>query len=220
MTTNAKAEAAVHAWNEKFKQYAIPVFVDDRTDDDEVEFTESGAWLSGTSKDEERTALIRVIGRSWHGIELSRVTPHPRYAEAIDLPGLGRTPELDFPPPDCAYCEIGLMHDGDGWTCEQCGASWADDGYSHHTRKCVEPECAGDEAQVLGADGQPRCRPCAFLVLTEVLSATGPYDCKRGCGPVYGMPFDAKARRHRLCGRHQHADEVDAWMADYRRSRS
>jgi hypothetical protein len=219
VTTAAEAAAAVHAWNNQYKQHAIPVIVDGRDEPDEIEFTDSGAFLSGAPQDEQRTALIRLIGRHYRGIELSRIAPHPLAAEMAGLPDLGKTPELDFPPPDCAYCEIGLYHDGDGFACEQCGASWASDGYSHHTRKCVEDRCRGAEAQVLGADGQPRCRPCAFLILTEVIEPTGPYDCKRSyClhGKVYGMPYNSPARRNQQCGRHQASDNLDARLASYR----
>lgn len=205
----------VEAWNGQYGGRSVPVFVGDDHDDDCVEFTHQQAWLGGKPEDEQRTPMIRV-GSSWKPTDLRRITVHPRAAEAFGLKPIEPV-ELSFRAPDCEFCEIELSHDGDSFYCEQCCASWSDNGF-RMTRKCVEDECGGDEADTLGDDGQPRCQPCAFLVTIGVLEPTGPYKCRETyCGndKVTGMPFDAKARQSRRCGRCQSRAESDAWWADY-----
>jgi hypothetical protein len=217
----------VQAWLREYGRRSVPVLVgpapdpadfeegEEVVDDRDVEFTHDGPWLSGKEGDQARRALIRV-GINWRVLDLDKVEVHPKVnAEA----GLGPVPmvELDFPPPDCTYCEIGLTHDGDSWYCEQCSASWDSGGFSSHTRKCVEPECGGNEAELVGDDGQPRCRPCQFLVAIGEIEATAPYKCRESyCGTrVVGMPADNLAARHQRCGRHQYQIDSDAYWKDY-----
>lgn len=37
-------------------------------------------------------------------------------------------PELEFPYPPCSLCGEDTYHDGDGFRCDPCGASWGDRG--------------------------------------------------------------------------------------------
>ncbi|GAB3471895.1 hypothetical protein [Actinophytocola sediminis] len=37
-------------------------------------------------------------------------------------------PPLEYQPPRCSLCGNDTCHDGDGWNCENCGASWDDEG--------------------------------------------------------------------------------------------
>src|SRR5215207_8425401 len=145
-TTPAKPEmdevtkaslAAVRAWDKEHGRADIPVLVGDNTEDDLVEFTGGGPFLSGMPGDPERVAMVRIGGRRWRAVELSTVTVHPRRGELAAFKAPERT-ELEFPPPQCAYCEIYLDYDGDSWNCPQCRSWWSSDGYSSHRRCCVE----------------------------------------------------------------------------------
>lgn len=214
--------AAMKTWEDEYGRGAVPVLVGADKDDDLIEFTEGRPFLSGKPGDTGRIAMIRIQSRYWHGTELATVTAHPRRAELAAFKTPEPAPHLEFPPPQCAYCEIDLNHDGDGWDCTQCRAWWASDGYSTHYRRCVEADCA-EQADLVGADGQPRCRSCQFLVVLGVIEATGPYKCSEThchTGEVYGMPYDAPARRNRMgtkkrCGGCQQRAESDAYWQDY-----
>lgn len=219
--------AAMKAWDDQYGRGPVPVLVGDNHDDDQIEFTEGRPFLSGKPDDPERVAMIRIRSRYWHGIELATVTPHPRRAELAAFRATDPGEPLEFPPPQCTYCEIDLIHDGDGWDCGQCRAWWSGDGCSTHRRRCVEADCQ-DEADLVGEDGQPRCRNCQFLVVLDVIEATGPYKCSETyChrGMVYGMPYDAPGRRNRMgtkkrCGRCQQQAESDAYWQDYMANRT
>jgi len=218
----------IQAWIKEYGRKSVPVLVgpapdpeeldedEELIDDREVEFTHHEPWLSGNAGDLGRIAKIRV-GITWRVVELDKLEVHPKVgAEA----GFGKVveTELDFPPPDCVYCEISLSHDGDNWYCEQCRASWDNSGHSGHTRLCVEPDCGGEYAELVGADGQPRCRSCQFLVAIGQIEATKPYKCRKSychSEPVVGMPADTAAARQRRCGRHQHQVESDAYWKNY-----
>jgi hypothetical protein len=223
-TTKASL-VAMKAWEDAYGRGDVPVLVGDDKDDDLIEFTDGRPFLSGKPGDPERIALIRIQSRYWKGIELATVTAHPRRDElaAFKAPELV---QLDFPPPQCAYCEIDLNHDGDGWDCTQCRSWWSSDGYQTHRRHCVEADCQS-EADLIGTDGQPRCRSCQFLVVLGVIEATGPYKCSEPyChhGEVYGMPYNASARRNHMgtkkrCGACQQRNENDAYWQDYVSSR-
>lgn len=222
------SRAAMVAWEKEHGRGSVPVLVGTNRDDDQIEFTDGRPFLSGKPGDPRRLAMIRISGRSrhWLGIALATVTPHPRRAELTVF----KAPEpaqLEFPPPQCAYCEIDLIHDGDGWDCGQCRAWWSSDGYSTHYRRCVEADC-DEQADLVGEDGQPRCRSCQFLVLLGVIEATGPYKCSETyChhGEVYGMPYNAPARRNRMgtkkrCGGCQQRAESDAYWENYRTTKT
>jgi hypothetical protein len=196
---------------------------EDSYSDREIEFASGPPWLSGKDSGTNRLAMIRLMPGAGT-VRLDTLAVHPRYAELDGYDKPEKT-ELEFPPPQCAYCDIDLDHDGDTWNCPQCRAWWADDGYSDHRRYCVEADCDGDEAQLVGEDGQPRCRPCQFLVLLGQIRPTGPYTCSNAyCRrEVVGMPYDAKARRHGhkpLCGSCQQREESDAYFKDLLARRS
>jgi hypothetical protein len=217
----------VQAWVREHGRRGVPVLVgpaprpeefeegEEFVDDRDVEFTHEAPWLAGNPGDAGRLAMVR-LGWNWRTVQLDTLEVHPRHAELAAF----KAPEcvdLEFPPPDCAYCEIGLDHDGDGWACGQCRASWASNGYSGHTRVCVEPDCGGFEADTVGEDGQPRCGTCQFLVMVGRIEPTSPYKCKESvCGDkVTGMPAETSAARNRRCGRHQQQVESDAYWKDY-----
>lgn len=215
----------VQAWQRDHGRKSVPVLVgppprpedfeegEEPYDDRDIEFTHDGPWLSGNDGDPDRRALIR-LGLRRRVVDLDKVQVHPHFALVAGFAPVKET-ELEFPPPECVYCDINLEHDGDGWACPQCRADWASDGYSHHRRVCVEAECDGDEAKVVGEDGQPRCRPCQFLVTVERIEPTGPYRCRETyCRDekVTGMPADTRAARNRRCGRHQQQiDNEESW---------
>lgn len=229
MSTDALT--SIKDWDAEYGRRDVPVLVDaERRDADEidqgdaVEFTDGGPFLSGKHGDLDRFAMIRIHARPWAGIKLERVTVHPRAAEITRFPAPEQT-TLEFPPPQCPYCEIDLYHDGDSWQCEMCRSWWSSDGHGAHRRACVEQECDGAEADVVGDDGQPRCRSCQFLVVLEVIEPSGPYQCSEPhcySGKVTGMPAGSPARRNGLgraprCGRCQQRVSSDAWWANYRR---
>jgi hypothetical protein len=224
----AEQLAKVKAWLEQYGRAQVPVLVgrppdpadfedgEEVYDDREVEFTHGGPYLSGQPGETARRAVLR-LGRSWRTVALDSVEVHPRHVEVAGLAKLDDYQPIDFPPPDCAFCDISLTHDGDGWYCEQCGASWDSSGQTC-TRKCVEPDCDGAEAEVIGEDQQPRCKPCAFEILIGALEPTPPYCCHSCRSDVVGMPYDAKARRsghHPLCGRCKSREDSDAYWKNY-----
>lgn len=221
-----EAGAAIAAWIKKYGQASVPVLVDGNTHDEYLEFTHQSPFLSGTADSEQCEAMIRV-GITWRCVALSRIKVHRRAKSIMGLAtsrALPDSPELEFRPPDCPFCEISLGHDGDGWTCEQCHARWPGNGYSAGAvRICVEEDCAGNEAQVLGEDGQPRCLPCAGLILLGVLEPTEPYKCRETyCSEnkVTGMPAWASAAQARRCGRHQAEHESQQRWENYQRTGS
>lgn len=221
----------VQAWITAYGRGNVPVLVgpapdptdfeegEEIYDEREVEFTHGGGpYLSGIPGDTARRATLR-LGQGWRQVALDTVEIHPRHAEVAGLVELDDHQELDFPPPDCAFCEISLNHDGDGWTCEQCSARWDSAGH-RCTRECVEPECDAAEAEVVGEDGQPRCKPCAFQILIGAIQPTAPYTCSNSwCSTkVVGMPYAAKARRHGhnpVCGGCQQKADSDDWWKSY-----
>lgn len=226
---SAEQLARIRTWIEQHGKSDVAVLIgpapdpadfedgEEYVDDREVEFTHGSPFLAGKTS-EERQAVVR-LRHSRRLVALDSVEPHPRYAEVAGLATLNDGDEhLEFPPPDCAFCRIGLTCDGDGWYCEQCAAGWNSAGTSC-TRRCVEPDCDAD-AEVAGEDKQPRCTPCAFQVLVGAIVATPPYLCTNSwCRTkVIGMPYWAKARRSGygpVCGRCQEKTEHDAWMESY-----
>ncbi len=223
----ARQLEAVRDWTRRYGTARVPVLVgappdpadfdegEEVIDERDVEFTWDSPHLAGKPGDIGRIAKIR-LGVHWRTVDLDSVQVHPEAATVATFNPVPHT-DLEFPPPDCTYCEIGLSHDGDGWYCEQCGASWSNNGMDHHRRRCVESECGGAEAEMIGDDGQPRCRPCGFLVSIGRIEATAPYRCREICygdSPVTGMPADSAAARYGRCGRHQQQADSEAWMKD------
>lgn len=213
-------QALVEAWNKQYGRGGVAVLftAHDNDNDPEIAFTHGMAFLTGKPEDQIRQPVVR-IGDSMRCVPLSRVTVHPRHAEVANLPALKGGPDLDFPPPDCAYCEIDLEHDGDGWNCGQCHAWWPSNGNgSSHHRYCVEENCE-NYATTVGDDRQPRCTSCAFLILLGEISPTPPYRCRDCYGRelVVGMPTDSAPAQSKLCGRHSHHRESERRWADYQR---
>lgn len=137
-------------------------------------------------------------------VPLSNVRLHPAAAQIAEL-GKVEVENLYFPPPDCEFCDVDTYHDGDGFRCPQCLARWSSNGRDG-TRRCVE--CPDAEADVVGADKQPRCLPCAADVLAGVLEATAPYQCRRCGDEVVGIGIEhGELHARRLCGGCNHANE-------------
>jgi hypothetical protein len=129
-------------------------------------------------------------------VPLADVRPHPAVARLAELEAV-EVEDLDFPPPDCSYCLIPTGHDGDGFRCPQCDASWDSNGRGG-SRSCVE--CFDSEAKVVGEDQQPRCLPCAAGVLDGTVDATAPYECRQCLTEVVGIGDQHPAYAGRLCG--------------------
>lgn len=76
--------------------------------------TRSSAWTLPSGD-----TVVSVEGHAG-GIALTHVEHDPTRR--------GPVPELEHPAPLCSLCEEETYHDGDGFRCDKCGASWADDG--------------------------------------------------------------------------------------------
>jgi hypothetical protein len=100
---------------------------------------------------------------------------------------VGEIEELEFPPPQCPYCDVDL-DSNDGWECGECGATWSYNGHAG-TRYCIEKDC-WREANLLDADGKPRCDECAVARRAELLEEHEYADLVNGdvyctsCSPV------------------------------------
>lgn len=58
-----------------------------------------------------------------------------------------RIPELEHRPPDCSVCGAETEHDGDSWTCVDCGLYWPEEG--------VLGALIDDSRPICGAECQP-----------------------------------------------------------------
>ncbi|MFI5839418.1 hypothetical protein ACIA8K_06860 [Catenuloplanes sp. NPDC051500] len=153
--------------------------------------------------------------RNYQPIPVGHVERHP-LADQIRALGKPEDRELEFPPPDCPWCDVPCESDADGFTCSQCHAAWGTNGHlGGSTRRCVEN--SDHEAQVTGEDEQPRCITCQTTVLAGEIEATEPYGCRRCREHVVGMPADLPAAAAQLCGRCHESDEqqtrIDAYLA-------
>jgi len=208
MTTTADPAALVAAWNSTHKPGLLVQWR--RTAD--ADWSTGVTWTDALLQRD--TAVIRLTSGQF--VPLDGVRPHPATARLADLDPVD-VGDLDFPPPDCEFCQISTHCDGDGFVCPQCAARWSSNG-TGGVRPCVE--CRDSEAEVLGDDQQPRCLPCAAEVLDGVLDATGPYRCRRCSGEVVGIGSQHGAPWvKQLCGMCSESSDRDAdmerWRAEY-----
>lgn len=125
-------------------------------------------------------------------------------------PGALKTPELDFPPPRCPYCECDLELQ-ETWCCPSCGATWDDHGRNGH-RPCVQG-CHRDST-LIGGDGQPRCAPCVDRIDAGQDEPVAPHTCTKCRKSVYGRTLDALLAKHgHLCAECASNASWDAWLA-------
>ena len=160
--------------------------------------------------------MVRLMSNYRH-VPVEHIKRHQLAAEIGQLtaPQVG---ELEFPPPPCARCDVDTQHDGDCHVCPMCNARWSEP-YSG-TYPCVE--CGDHDAEVEGADGQPRCWLCETLIRADEEPATTPYNCKQ-CGmTVYGIGEQTRsgAYRAKKCGQCQHAAEQREWLDSFLESRA
>lgn len=150
------------------------------------------------------------LASDYRHVPVAHVRPHWLAAEIAKL-NKASVDELDFPYPPCSRCHVETWHDGDGFRCHYCLATWGERGGG--VARCVEKE--DHEADVTGADGQPRCAMCETRVRTgEIEEPSGPYKC-RGCRTEVvgiGLLFDNDAARNRRCGECQRSAEQSAWL--------
>lgn len=200
LTTTDPAAAEVATWNTTHKPGTLIQWR--RTA--EADFTNTGkTWINAYLL--KGVPTVRVTAGDF--VPLANVRLHPATAQLAAL-GKVQVEDLYFPPPNCEFCDVDTEHDGDGFSCPQCRARWTSNGHDG-TRRCVE--CADADADVFGADKQPRCLPCAADVLTGVMEATPPYQCRRCENEVVGIGLEhGELYARRLCGGCNHANERTA----------
>jgi DNA-directed RNA polymerase subunit RPC12/RpoP len=199
-TDTTTPQSAADAWNNSHR-VGTPVLHwprGDRSEPGQVDVTVSCAFVVDASPE----AIVR-LGETWRHVPLAHVDAHPLAAKIAELSDADPDP-LEFPPPACSACvTVDTYHDGDGFTCPQCGTRWSSNGYEG-TRPCVECD---NEAAVLGPDEQPRCRTCQVQILTGDEEATPPYDCRRCGHKTTGIGSSRTAYGRKVCGGCQQADD-------------
>jgi hypothetical protein len=210
MTAVTDPSAEVAAWNAAHKPNTLVQWR--RTAD--AEFTETGVtWIYAYLL--KGVATVRVTAGDF--VPLANVRVHPAAGQLARLDSV-KVRALEFPPPTCEFCNVDTYCDGDGFTCPQCRARWNSSG-NDGRRQCVE--CGSDSADVVGEDKQPRCLPCAADVVTGVLEATGPYQCRRCKDEVVGIGHEhGRIFTESLCGSCNDSAERDADLERWRAQRS
>jgi hypothetical protein len=202
------AAEAVAKWNAESQIAGNPVLWwvnGDRAKPAQTAVAIGLAWVADQTR-----PMVRLSSDYYRGVHLDHVERHPLTDKIRSMPKPADA-TLEFPPPDCGFCETVPCEYDDGFACPQCGARWSAD-YGHlggATRLCVEAECV-EEATVRGKDEQPRCVLHQTLILAGEEEGFAPYNCRNCQTRVIGIGPDRPPYADLLCGGCNHASTARA----------
>ena len=199
-------------------RYGVPVAYCPNPEEQDPDYRERyvtttfGAPFLGKDRNGDEAAMIRLTDYGERG--QARVDHLEVLEEVVEQIRQMRKPDGDEAirrNPECPDCYIEMNWD-EGFDCPGCLTHFDDDcSFSH--KVCVEYECS-EWAELIGADGQPRCVACTTLVLTDEQSPFSPYDCKRCGKSAVGIPSRSSAAKNRLCGGCEGARQHQAFIDD------